>query len=47
MAGLEDKDYLMRQFSQISKMLGNIVGKESAEEILHFEIKQDQKKDSK
>ncbi len=42
MAGLEDKDYLLRQYSQIAKMLGNFVNKETAEQIIHFDIKQEQ-----
>ncbi|WP_300562306.1 hypothetical protein [Companilactobacillus sp.] len=41
--GLEDKDYLMRQYSQISKMLGSIVNKESMEQIIHFDVKEEQK----
>lgn len=42
MTGLEDKDYLLRQYSQIAKMLGNFANKETAEQIIHFDIKQEQ-----
>lgn len=44
MAGLEDKDYLLRQYSQMAKALASMLGKDGAQQLVHFEITQSETK---